>query len=126
MRSSRASYTRGMSLVSTLIFLIAFGFAVIIAGRLVPLYFEFQGVSQTLEHVSQAGSTDALSIRLTLERGFSTANVTTIKAADVDVERKDGEVTVTADYDAVAPFMGNVGFVVHFHKAVKVAGAPQS
>ena len=61
-----------------------------------------------------------------LVRGFDTAGVTTIKPSDVDITRADGELTVSADYDAVAPFIGNVGFVVHFHKTVTVAGAKQS
>jgi len=126
MRPSHATANRGMSLVSTLLGLVVFGFAVITAGRLAPLYLEYQGVVQTLDNVSRSGSADEASVRRLLERGFDTSNVSTIKAADVDISPVNGEMTVSVDYDAVAPFLGNVGFVVHFHKIVTVIGASAS
>jgi len=126
MRQPRESTVRGVSLLSALFLLIGLGFAVVIGGRLVPLYLEFKGVSQTLEGIAQGDSQDEATVRSLLVRGFDTAGVTTIKPSDVDINRADGELTVSADYDAVAPFIGNVGFVVHFHKTVTVAGAKQS
>ena len=126
MRQPRESTVRGVSLLSALFLLFGMGFAVVIGGRLVPLYLEFKGVSQTLEGIAQGDSQDEATVRSLLVRGFDTAGVTTIKPSDVDITRADGELTVSADYDAVAPFIGNVGFVVHFHKTVTVAGAKQS
>jgi len=120
------STVRGISLLSTLFVLIGFGFAIVIAARLVPLYLEFQGISQTFESIAHSGARDEASVRSLLARGFGTKDVKTIQPSDVDITRADGDLTVAVDYDAVAPFMGNVGFVVHFHKSVTVSGAQGS
>jgi hypothetical protein len=126
MRHRPPSGIRGVSLLSAAFLLVALGFAVVIGGRLVPLYFEFKGVSQTLDNVAHSDTQDEAGVRSLLVRGFDSADVTTIKASDVDITREDGALTVSVDYDAVAPFIGNVGFVVHFHKTVTVDGSKQS
>jgi Domain of unknown function (DUF4845) len=120
------STVRGISLLSTLFVLIGLGFAIVIAARLVPIYLEFQGVSHTLENIAHSGARDEASVLSQLERGFGAADVKTIQPRDVDIMQGNGDMTVGVDYDAVAPFMGNVGFVVHFHKTVTVSGAQGS
>ena len=116
----------GFSLLSALMLFIGLGCAIVVAARVVPLYLEFQGVAKAMENVVSAGATEPVEIRRLLEKGFSVSDVKTLKPDDVDIARQGLGVELTADYDAVAPLAGNVGLVLHFHKEVSVAGAPQS
>ena len=123
MRRPPSTRAQGVSLLSAVLVLFVFGFLVVMGGRLVPIYLEYQGVAHTLDTVAAGDSTSEASVRAVLERGFGVADVHTISARDVDITRTNGELTAVVDYDAVAPFLGNVGFVVHFHKMVTVNGA---
>ncbi|MEI6458505.1 MAG: DUF4845 domain-containing protein [Pseudomonadota bacterium] len=125
MRGYKTRSVRGVSLVSTLFVLVIFGLFVYIGGRLVPVYLEYRGVVQTLDAVAASGSGDIAAVRVFITRGFDSAGVHTLEPNDVEVTRQDGQLSVTVDYDAVAPFIGNVGFVVHFHKAAIISGPAQ-
>lgn len=112
---------RGLSLLSALVVLVVLGMTVYVTARLLPLYLEYKGVALTLDRLAASGAHDVAEIRRTLAAGFDSSNVTTIRAEDVDVIAAPGGFQADVTYDAVAPFLGNLGFVAHFHKAVVIA-----
>lgn len=116
---------RGMTLLGML-FLVSFIGLFIFAGiRLTPVYVEYMNVVKALEGLkAEAGpGANTQAIQRTLERHFDIDDVHSITPKDIEVSRDDGATTVRATYDAYAPFIANVGFIVHFDKSVTISGA---
>lgn len=113
-------------MLSALVVVSFFGFAVFMVGRIAPLYLEYRSVVATLTQAASAGVTDTASLRAQIRRGFDSGNVHTVSAEDVDVLTDPANAKLDIAYDAVAPFIGNVGIVIHFHAVapVRAAGAP--
>ena len=116
---------RGMTLIGML-FLVSFiGLFIFAAVRLTPVYVEYMNVAKALESMkTEAGAgTSVATIQRAIEKRFDIEDVHSLTAKDVEIARDGGELTVRATYDAYTPFIGNVGFVVHFDKVVTVSGA---
>jgi hypothetical protein len=115
---------RGMTLISwVLVLAVAFLFG-IAALRLVPVYLEYIKVSSSLTSVQKEfnGQTATVAdLRRGLEKRFDIESVHVIKTTDVKVDRVGNGYVMRALYDHHAPFVGNVGFIVHFDKSVQIA-----
>jgi len=118
--------TRGVSLLSALVVMSLLGFAVYTAGRVVPLVLEYRSVVATLAQAATSGAPDAASLRAQIAQGFERGDVHTVTAADVDVLTDPAQAKLDVTYDAVAPWVGNVGLVIHFHAMAPLsqAGTP--
>jgi len=116
---------RGMTLLGMLILVSFVGLFVFAAIRLTPVYMEYMNVVKALEGLkTEAGAGASVqAFQRELERRFEIDDVHSIAPKDIEVARDGGATTVRATYDAYAPFVANVGFVVHFDKTVTVAGA---
>jgi hypothetical protein len=116
---------RGITLLGMLI-LVAFVGVFIYAGvRLTPVYVEYMNIAKGLENLKTEagpGATTA-SIQRTLEKHFDIDDVRSITSKDVEVTRDGTDLQVHVAYDAYAPFIANVGFLVRFDKTVTVSGA---
>ncbi|MFM7066367.1 MAG: DUF4845 domain-containing protein [Gammaproteobacteria bacterium] len=97
-----------------------FGFAGL---RLVPVYLEYQKVSGALTQLeadfATGGATES-EVRRTLERRFEVDDVTSLTAREVAISRDAGQLEVTAEYTAVAPFLSNISFLVEFERTVRL------
>jgi hypothetical protein len=116
---------RGITLIGML-FLVSFiGLFVFAAVRLTPVYLEYMNVVKSLEALkSEAGGGGSVAVfQRSLERHFEIDDVHSLTPKDIEFSRDGGELTARATYDAYAPFIANVGFLVHFDKSVTVAGA---
>jgi hypothetical protein len=114
-----------MTFLGMLILVSFIGLFIFAAIRLTPVYMEYMNVVKALEGLkSEAGAgANVQSFQRTLERHFEIDDVHSLSPKDIEVSRDGGTTTVRATYDAYAPFIANVGFVVHFDKTVTVAGA---
>ena len=113
---------RGITMLGLLILVTFLGLFVYAGIRLVPVYLEYMNIAKTLESLKSetGGAASAAVIRSILGKRFDVSYITSLAANDVEIT-KDGEAfTVRAAYDATAPFVGNVDFVVHFDKTVRV------
>jgi hypothetical protein len=111
---------RGMTTLGLLV-LVAFVGLFIYGGiRLTPLYLEYLSVSKTLSNVAQEldASASEPAIRDSIKKRFEIQDVSSMKASDIEITREGTAWTVRAAYDAEAPFVANIGFVVHFDKTV--------
>ena len=95
------------------------------AVRLTPVYVEYMNVVKALESLkTEAGAGSSVAaIQRSLEKQFDIEDVKSLTAKDIEISRDGGELTVRATYDAQTPFVGNVGFVVHFDKTVTMSNA---
>ena len=117
-RRERGITTLGMIILVSFIGLFVFG-----GTRLTPVYLNYFKVSGVVEGVlkefdGQNPSRNA--ILMSVARRFDVESVDKISARDVKVTAVDGGYEVTAKYDHVSPFIGNVNFLVAFNKTVLI------
>ena len=117
-RRERGITTLGMIILVSFIGLFVFG-----GIRLTPVYLNYFKVSGVVEGVlkefdGQNPSRNA--ILMSVARRFDVESVDKISARDVKVTAVDGGYEVTAKYDHVSPFIGNVNFLVAFNKTVLI------
>ena len=98
------------------IFVGLFAFAAI---RLSPVYLNYMKVVGVVEGVHEEFDLQqptSAAIRSSIARRFDVESVGVITAKDVKVQAVDTGFEVRAEYDHVAPFIGNISFSVHFNK----------
>jgi hypothetical protein len=112
----------GITLLGLLILVTFLGLFVYAGIRLVPVYLEYMNVAKTLESLKSetGGAASPQVIRNIIGKRFDVSYITSLAAKDVEVTKEGDFFTVRAAYDANAPFVGNIDFVVHFDKSVSV------
>lgn len=114
---------KGMTLLGWLIVLCLIGIFALAALRLVPIYLEYYRVSSVLTSI-KAESVDGVAskreIYSLIEKRFNIESIGRLKAKDIKVTPKNETWLVRANYDARAPFLGNVHFIVTFDKKVEI------
>jgi hypothetical protein len=107
---------RGMTFIGFLILMVFLGVFVYAGIRLVPVYVEYMNIAKAIDaaKTSQAGSADG--IRNAIEKRFEVDDVHSLTSKEVEIKRQGDSWMIHAAYDAEAPFMGNVSFLVHFDK----------
>ncbi len=123
MKQSLGRRERGMTTLGMIILVSFIGVFVFGGIRLTPVYLNYFKVSGVVEGVlkefdGQNPSRNA--ILMSVSRRFDVESVDKITARDVKVSAVDGGWEVSAKYDHVAPFIGNVNFLVAFDKTVLV------
>ena len=113
---------RGITMLGLLILVTFLGLFVYAGIRLVPVYLEYMNVAKTLESLKSesGGAASPTVIRNILGKRFDSSYITSIEPKDVAIVKDGDSFSVRATYDATAPFVGNVDFVVHFDKTVSV------
>lgn len=117
-RRERGITTLGMIILVSFIGLFVFG-----GIRLTPVYLNYFKVSGVVEGVLKefdGQNPTRTAIRNSISRRFDVESVDKITARDVAVTAVDGGYQVSAQYDHVSPFIGNVNFLVAFDKTVLV------
>ena len=91
--------------------------------RLTPVYLNYMKVSKALESTAseaKAGTTDAASIRATIDRHFEIDMVEYPTVKDMKIVRDGGAWVIECAYDDEAPLFGNVSLHIVFDKKVKI------
>ena len=113
---------RGITMLGLLILVTFLGLFVYAGIRLVPVYLEYMNIAKTLESLKSetGGAASPTVIRNILGKRFDVSYITSLDAKDVEIVKEGDFYSVRAAYDATAPFVANVDFVVHFDKTVSV------
>jgi hypothetical protein len=125
MRNRPGRRERGMTFIG-LVILIAFVGMFIYAGiRLLPVYVEYFNIVRSIEGLKSDAEVGVPAMKIALEKRFDIEDVKSISYKDVEFRKEGSGWAVHAEYDAPAPFIGNVSFLVHFDKTVILgAGGP--
>lgn len=115
----------GMTMLGMLIVIIVVGAWIYAGIRLAPVYLEHMKIAGTLEKIedeySSNPSTTEYMIRKSIERHFDIESVNAISFRDVEIKRDGQNFNVRANYEATAPLVANVYFLVAFDSKVTVA-----
>ena len=113
-RQQRGATTLGIIILVAFIGLFAFG-----AIRLTPVYLNYMKVVGVVDGVVEefdGQNASRSAIAKSMSRRFDVDSVSVISARDVKITQVDGGWEVAAVYDHSTPFIGNIGFIVHFNK----------
>lgn len=120
MRSRQA----GITFIGWVVLLVPVAIICLAGIKLAPIYMNHFKVAQALEQTADANrgeaSVSALDMRKELERRFDIESVEVPTAADILIERDDGNWVLVAEYDRETSLIGHLALVVHFSKRVVV------
>lgn len=114
---------KGMTAIGWLLTFALIGFFVLMALRLVPVYLDYYEVAASLaslKSVPEVTQKSPHEIRELLQNRFDMNDIDTPTAKNVTITNSNGVLNVGLEYKVLRPFIGNVSFVVHFKKDVKV------
>ena len=124
MRDRLLGRERGITAIGLIILITFVGLFVYAGIRLVPLYVEYFAVVKAIDGLKSDADAGAAAMKVALEKRFDIEDVRSLSYKDVEIRKEGGHWTVHAEYDAQAPFIANIGFIVHFDKTVSLGGSP--
>jgi Domain of unknown function (DUF4845) len=115
---------RGVTLIGWLVLLVPVALVVYGGIRLVPIYLNYMRVakalSQTAGEAKSGDSTNATTLRNSMDKHFDIEGIEKPAGKDVDIHREGEHWVMIADYEEVAPMFGNISLLVQFHKEAEV------
>jgi Domain of unknown function (DUF4845) len=92
--------------------------------RLVPIYLNYMRVSkalsQTISEAKGGDTTNATTLRNSLEKHFDIEGIEKPATKEIDIHREGEHWVAIADYEDLAPLFGNISLLVQFHKEAQV------
>jgi len=114
---------RGMTTIGLIILVTFVGLFVYAGIRLVPVYAEYFNVLKAVEGLKSDVDSGPSAMRVTLEKRFSIEDVSSLSYKDVEITKEGSSYVLHVAYDAEAPFISNVGFIVHFDKTITLSSS---
>ena len=117
------SKQHGLTAISWVVVIAIAAMFAIFLLRLIPIYIDGYGVGETLEYMktekkfiksSTRGIKKSLLKKLNINSNYS------VTAEDIYVTKKGNTVIVEIDYEVREKIVGNLDFVVSFHKEVTI------
>jgi len=113
---------RGITFIGWLLLLIPIGILGYAGIRLTPIYLNYYRVVRALEQTAgdarNEGQITPALVRGQLERRFDVEYVDHPTPKEIDVHRDGDHWVAVADYEELAPLVGNVSILVQFNKQV--------
>lgn len=117
-----AKQIQGASLIVTLVVIFLLLLDVVIAIRLVPVYIDNYQIKTTLEAMTQDSTMQDLTkdeIRDFFSRRIAVNNIKNFDLSKLQIDRKQGKLTFTVNYEARVKIVGNVDAVLTFNNRVE-------
>jgi hypothetical protein len=114
---------RGITVAGLLIMVAFVGLFVYAGIRLTPIYIEYMAIAKAIDGLKADADGGPKAMQIALEKRFDIEDVKSIGWKDVEIAKEGSGYSVHVAYDAQTPFVGNIGFVVHFDKTVTLGGA---
>lgn len=115
---------RGITAIGWVFLLVPVAIVVYGGIRVAPHYMNYYKVSQALKETAvQLKSDEALtvqSIRSAVERRFDTGYIDQPTVDELEIKKVEGGWQVTAEYEAIAPMMGNLSLLMEFKSSVVI------
>lgn len=122
MRDPLRRRQRGMTTIGLIILVCFVGLFVYAGIRLTPVYLEYFNVVRSVEGLRSDAESGQKAIQIALEKRFDIEGIKSVDWRDLAISREGQSWAVRIAYDAQTPFVGNIGFVVHFDKTVMLSG----
>lgn len=115
---------RGATFLGMVVIIAILGLGLYAGIRLTPAYFEYMAIVRAMEQTAKEHKGSPISpqvLRTSLERRWTIEDIKSIRPKDIRMTKTGQGYTMRAAYEARAPFIANVSFVVAFDKSVLVS-----
>lgn len=123
MRDRLLGRERGITAIGLIILVVFVGLFVYAGIRLVPVYLEYFNVLKAVEGLKSDADAGPQAMRIALEKRFDIDDVKSVSSKDIEITKNGHNWDLHILYDAEAPFVANVNFIVHFDKTVNLSGS---
>ncbi len=113
-----ANRQRGVSLSGLLMLAGVLVFSGIVAMKLIPAYMqdkEIQSIFSAIVHDPDMQNAPIKDIRMSYSKRSMVANVTAIKAEDVEIGKEGKSISLSASYSIKVPVAANVSLLLEFN-----------
>ncbi len=123
-----AARQRGMSFWSLLFVLGVFGFAILVAMKLIPIYLNQMKVTKVVRAVAQemrgaGGEIDPNDLRRSLEKRWDIEDIDWLEYQDIKLTRVGNKRSLKYDYEARKNLFQNIFIVVDFQDDVLITNS---
>lgn len=108
---------RGVSMFGFLLIAILVIMFAMLAMKLIPAYVEFFSVKKILNAMGQDSETKSMSnaeIRNSFAKRADVGYVTVVKPENLDIDRTNGSVVISTEYEYRTPLVANISLIVDF------------
>ncbi|MGO8755781.1 MAG: DUF4845 domain-containing protein [Gallionellaceae bacterium] len=116
-----ATRQHGLSLPGFLVIVVATVVIVITALRAVPAYIEYASILKAFEsivHDPDMKDAKISDIRMSFIKRALVSDITAIKADDIEIEKDDSGISLSASYSVKVHLLGNVNLLLEFNPSV--------
>ena len=113
-----AGKQRGMGLSSLLMVAVVLIFAAIGGMKLIPAYMqdaEIKNIFNTIVRDPEMQNASVRDIRMSFVKRASVANITAIKADDIEIGKDGGGISLSASYQVKIPLVSNASLLLEFN-----------
>jgi hypothetical protein len=118
---------RGMGLLGMFFVAMILVFTSMLVMTVVPSYIEYFSIKKVLDTMvadPQMQDAKISQIRESYTRRSGIDNITSVKAADLEISRDNGKLTLSAEYHVEKSLFANVGIYIDFAPTTAANGAP--
>lgn len=111
----------GLSFAGFLVIVVATVVILITALRVVPAYMEYASIMKAFDsivHDPDMKGAKISDIRLSFSKRALVSDITAIKADDIEVEKDDSGISLSASYSVKVHLAGNVNLLLEFNPSV--------
>jgi hypothetical protein len=111
----------GLSLAGFLIIVVATVVVLITAMRVVPAYIEDASIMKAFDaivHDPDMKDAKISDIRLSFSKRAQISDITAINPDDIDIEKDDSGISLSASYSVKVHLLGNVSLLLEFNPSV--------
>jgi Domain of unknown function (DUF4845) len=108
----------GLSMSGFIVTAIVLIFAAVLAMKVVPAYMQDGEIKKVFDAVAQDPDLKNATIReiqLAYAKRASVQDITAIKLDDVEVDKNDGRITLSASYQVKIPLVANMSLLLDFN-----------
>jgi uncharacterized protein DUF4845 len=115
---------RGITFIGWLFLLVPVAIVLYSGIRLAPIYLNYMRVAKSLTQLAteakSSATTNPVELRNSLAKHFDIDSIEHPDVKDIDIHREGDHFVAIADYEDVAPLLGNISLLVQFHKQVEM------
>jgi hypothetical protein len=118
---------RGMGLLGMFFVAMILVFTSMLVMTVVPSYIEYFSIKKVLDTMvadPQMQDAKISQIRESYTRRSGIDNITSVKAADLEISRDNGKLTLSAEYHVEKSLFANIGIYIDFAPTTAANGAP--
>lgn len=124
MKSVNLRQQQGVSLTGLIVILMILGFVGLLAAQVIPSYSEYRSIVKAVGVAKTAGST-VQEIHVSFNKQADVQYITSLKAADLEITKANGEYEISFEYDKKIPLVGPASLLLEYKYSTASTSGPK-